>query len=85
MKVKTSVTLSDKLLAAIDEVAGPGCNRSAVLEEAAADWVRRRRREENFEAEVARINAIVDGSEAPDVLDYSVEPDDLGDDFEMDD
>ncbi len=46
MKVKTSVTLSEKLLAAIDEVAGPGCNRSAVLEEAATEWVRRHRRSE---------------------------------------
>jgi len=46
MKIKTSVTLSEKLLAAIDEVAGPGCNRSAVLEQAATEWVRRKRREE---------------------------------------
>ena len=85
MKVKTSVTLSEKLLAAIDEVAGPGCNRSAVLEEAATDWVRRRRREDEFAAEVARINAIVDGPEPPDVLDYSVDPVELGDAVELDD
>jgi hypothetical protein len=46
MKVKTSITLSEEVLAAIDEVAGPACNRSAVLEEAATEWVRRRRRNE---------------------------------------
>ncbi|MGE3075784.1 MAG: ribbon-helix-helix protein, CopG family [Dehalococcoidia bacterium] len=53
MKVKTSVTLSEKLLAAIDEVAGEGCNRSAILEEAATDWVRRKRREERSARDVA--------------------------------
>jgi len=39
MKVKTSVTLSQEVLRAIDEVAGPGANRSAALEEAAAQWL----------------------------------------------
>lgn len=85
MKVKTSVTLSEKLLAAIDEVAGPGCNRSAVIEEATTDWVRRRRREDDFAAEVARLNAIVDGPDPPDVLEYSIDPMELGDPIEFDD
>jgi metal-responsive CopG/Arc/MetJ family transcriptional regulator len=53
MKVKTSVTLSEKLLAAIDEVAGPGCNRSAVIEEAATEWVRRRRKDERNQKDAA--------------------------------
>jgi metal-responsive CopG/Arc/MetJ family transcriptional regulator len=53
VKVKTSVTLSEKLLAAIDEVAGPGCNRSAVLEEAATEWVRRKRGEEREAKDMA--------------------------------
>ncbi len=83
MKVKTSVTLSEKLLRDIDEVVGPGCNRSAVIEEATAEWIRRQRRERNFDAEVARLNAIMDGPEPPDVLDYTTT--DIGEDFEFDD
>jgi metal-responsive CopG/Arc/MetJ family transcriptional regulator len=82
MKVKTSVSLSEELLAAIDEIAGPGRSRSAVLEEAAGEWVKRRRRQEAFEEEVARLNAIVEGPEPPDVLDYSIDPIELGDPFE---
>lgn len=83
MKVKTSVTLSEKLLRDIDEIAGPGCNRSAVIEEAAREWVRRRRRDEDFARQVALLNAIVDGPEPPDVSDYSVDPFDLGDPAEL--
>lgn len=82
MKVKTSVSLSEELLAAIDQIAGPNRSRSAILEEAAAEWLRRRRREKEFDNEVARLNAIVDGPEPPDVLDYSVDPFELGDPME---
>jgi metal-responsive CopG/Arc/MetJ family transcriptional regulator len=82
MKVKTSVSLSKELLAAIDEVAGQDRSRSAVLEEAAREWLRRRRREADFAEEVVRLNAIVDGPEPPDVMEYSVDPLDLGDPFE---
>jgi metal-responsive CopG/Arc/MetJ family transcriptional regulator len=84
MKVKTSVTLSRKLLDDIDQIAGEGCNRSAILEEAASSWVARKRRDAEFDREVARLNAIVDGADPPDVLDYSVDPSELGDEFELD-
>ena len=83
MKVKTSVTLSEQVLAAIDEVAGPGCNRSAVIEEAVTAWVRQKRREDGFDAEVAKLNAIVDGDDPPDVDDYSADFEELGDLFEV--
>lgn len=39
MKVKTSVSLSEKLLHDIEDVAGSGCNRSAILEEAVREWL----------------------------------------------
>jgi hypothetical protein len=84
MKVKTSVTLSERLLAAIDEVAGEGCNRSAILEEAASDWVRRKRRAEDdrHDAEIyARLTP--EQIAESDVLDYSVDPFELGDDIEL--
>ncbi len=79
MKVKTSVTLSRELLNEIDRVAGPGCNRSALIEEATRDWLRRRARDEAFEDEVARLNAVVDGPEPPDVLSFTAGAEELGD------
>jgi metal-responsive CopG/Arc/MetJ family transcriptional regulator len=42
MKVKTSVTLSRKVLAAVDRIAGKNGNRSAVIESAVVDYVARR-------------------------------------------
>jgi metal-responsive CopG/Arc/MetJ family transcriptional regulator len=89
MKVKTSVTLSEKLLAAIDEVAGPGCNRSAVLEEAAAEWVRRRRREERdrIDADIyARLASDPElQKETQETLELQAPWWDLGDDIELSD
>jgi metal-responsive CopG/Arc/MetJ family transcriptional regulator len=76
MKMKTSVTLSQKLLKAIERTAGRGVNRSEFLEQ--AGWERvalleRRRRE-------ARDRAILDqharelNAEALDALEYQIEP-----------
>lgn len=87
MKVKTSVTLSEELLAAIDEVAGAGCNRSAVLEQAATEWVRRKRREEadRHDAEIyARMAADPEiQKEAEENLALSVQWWELGDPVEL--
>jgi metal-responsive CopG/Arc/MetJ family transcriptional regulator len=84
MKVKTSVTLSEKLLAAIDEVAGPGCNRSAVLEEAATQWVLRRRREEDDRHDAAVYASLTPKQIADShVLEDSIDPFDLGDAVEF--
>lgn len=86
MKVKTSVTLSEKLLRDIDEIAGPGCNRSAVLEEAAQEWVRRQRRDEANRHDAAIYARLTPEQLADsDVADFSVDPLDLGDDVEVSD
>ena len=84
MKVKTSVTLSEKLLRDIDEIAGPGCNRSAVLEQAAREWVGRRRREEanRHDAEIFK-RLTPEQLADSDVVEYSVDPLDFGDDVEL--
>jgi len=42
MKVKTSVTLSREVLAAVDRIAGKNGNRSAVVESAVIDYIARR-------------------------------------------
>ena len=79
MRVKTSVSLSEEVLRGIDEFAGDA-GRSAFIEAIVRRHIRECRRAENFDAEVARLNAIVDGPEPPDVLDYSADPFDFGDD-----
>jgi metal-responsive CopG/Arc/MetJ family transcriptional regulator len=42
MKLKTSITLSQEVLAAVDRIAGKNGNRSAVIENAVIDYVARR-------------------------------------------
>jgi metal-responsive CopG/Arc/MetJ family transcriptional regulator len=44
MKVKTSVSLSEACLHELDELAGKGANRSALIEEAVVEYIERRRR-----------------------------------------
>jgi metal-responsive CopG/Arc/MetJ family transcriptional regulator len=44
MKVKTSVSLSEACLLELDELAGKGANRSALIEEAVVEYIERRRR-----------------------------------------
>ncbi len=84
MKVKTSVTLSEKLLERIDAIAGPGCNRSAVLEEATWDWVWAKERSEANRRDAELFAALTPKQIADsDVLDYSIDPTELGDDVEL--
>jgi metal-responsive CopG/Arc/MetJ family transcriptional regulator len=73
MKVKTSVTLSPGVLAAIDRVAGKGCSRSEFIERAVQDYVRRTEREARRAKEIELLNAIAEGrlGEPSDVLDYT--------------
>jgi len=75
MRTKTSVSLTEELLAEIDRVAGRDTNRSEFLERAAWDRIavlKRRRRD-------ARDRRIIDrqartlNSEALDVLDYQAD------------
>ncbi len=76
MKVKTSVAISEEVLAAIDQIAaGPG-NRSRVIEEALIEFVERRRREARDSRDLELIDRNADelNREAEDVLAYQTEP-----------
>ena len=75
MKVKTSITLPEEILDAVDRVAGPSRNRSAVIERAVREFLaagERRQRDardrEILDAQAERLNR-----EAEDVLSYQVE------------
>ena len=69
MKVKTSITLPAKLLAAIDQA---DANRSAFLERAARSYLARlaRGRREEKDAQIINANAGRLNEEAKDVLEY---------------
>jgi metal-responsive CopG/Arc/MetJ family transcriptional regulator len=76
MKIKTSVSLSEEVLAAMDRASGGKTNRSAFLEKAAwteIEMLRRQKRE-------ARDRRILDrdadalNAEALDVLEFQAEP-----------
>lgn len=73
MKVKTSVTLSEELLRAISAETDQA-NRSAFIEEATWQYLRRRRREARDRRELDRINEYADqlNDEARDVLEFQV-------------
>ena len=83
MKIKTSVTLSEEVLRAIDEVAGAGCNRSAILEEAALAWVRLARRDAMNRHDADIFARLTPEEIESDVVDFSVDPFELGDDMEL--
>jgi Arc/MetJ-type ribon-helix-helix transcriptional regulator len=74
MKVKTSVTLSPELLAAIDRHAGAGQSRSDFVERSAWAFVARLRREVRDARDLRRINrrAAQLNREAEDVLGYQI-------------
>ena len=76
MKAKTSVTLSEELLAAIDGAAGSGVNRSEFLEQAGWDRVAflHRRRRDARDRELIDKNAKALNEEAMDVLKYQIRP-----------
>lgn len=72
MKVKTSVTLSEDLLEAIDKAAGRAGSRSAVIEEMLRDHLAELERTRTRAAELERLNRRADAlnAEAADVLEY---------------
>lgn len=76
MKRKTSVTLSEETVQAIEDVVGPGANRSRVIEEAVNEYLERRRREARDRREIEILNRHADrlNREAEDVLAYQAEP-----------
>jgi metal-responsive CopG/Arc/MetJ family transcriptional regulator len=71
MKVKTSITLSEELLAAIDRENGVK-NRSVLIEEATWSYLRRRQRLERDKRELETIDRDADAlnAEALDVLEF---------------
>ena len=76
MKVKTSVTLSEELLKAIEAQAhAEAANRSALIEQAMWEYLSSRHRAVRDKNELARINAESAelNEEALDTIDYQVE------------
>jgi metal-responsive CopG/Arc/MetJ family transcriptional regulator len=76
MKVKTSITLEQETLRAVDRLARAGSNRSRVIEAAVIEFVRRRERAAREARDVEIINAHA-GEFArmmEDVLAYQTEP-----------
>jgi metal-responsive CopG/Arc/MetJ family transcriptional regulator len=56
MKAKTSLTLSEDLVASIDKLAGPKVSRSAFVEQILREFVDRRAEARKYAREVAAIN-----------------------------
>lgn len=76
MKTKTSVTLSPEILEAIDELAGPGASRSAVIERILRQFVKRRERAAIEKRDLAMLNRHGKrlNAEAAEVLGYQSWP-----------
>ena len=74
MKVKTSITLSEELLSAIEAEASKNA-RSAFIEEATWAYLRAKRREVRDRQELETLNTFADelNEEASDVLGYQVD------------
>ncbi len=75
MKLKTSVTLSEDIIAAIDRLAGPTKNRSAVIERAVREFAaaEARRLRDARDREILDTQAEALNREAGDVLSYQVD------------
>ena len=75
MKVKTSITLSEDLLKAIDEHAGEYKNRSEFIEDAVRAFVMKliRRQQDSKDLEIINQHADSLNREASDVLSYQAD------------
>jgi metal-responsive CopG/Arc/MetJ family transcriptional regulator len=75
MKIKTSITLSEDLLKAIDEYAREYNNRSEFIEEAVRVFIRQmiRRQQDSKDLEIINQRADYLNQEAMDVLTYQVD------------
>lgn len=75
MKVKTSITLSEDLVAQLDKLAGEIGSRSAVLEQALREFLTNRKRRKRDARDLRILNTHSDrlNREARDVLEYQVE------------
>ena len=76
MKVKTSVTLSEDLLAQLDKLLDGRGSRSAVLEQALREFLANRKRRKRDARDLRLLDSRSEelNREALDVLEYQVEP-----------
>lgn len=76
MRRKTSVTLAQETVAAVDEMATEGKNRSRIIEEAVTEYLERRGRERRDRRDVEILNRHAErlNREVEDVLAYQAEP-----------
>jgi metal-responsive CopG/Arc/MetJ family transcriptional regulator len=76
MKMKTSITLAEETVRAIDDIAAGGSNRSRVIEEAVAEFLDRRRRaaRDARDLEILNRNAEALNREVEEVLAFQAEP-----------
>ncbi len=74
MKIKTSITLSEDLLEAIDQVAADFKNRSDFIEAALRAYITQRKQNQRNAKDLAILNQQADrlNREAADVLGYQV-------------
>lgn len=75
MKIKTSITLSQDLIEAVDRLAGRGTNRSAVIEQAVREFIatRAQRMRNARDLKILDKHAVRLNREASDVLSYQVD------------
>jgi metal-responsive CopG/Arc/MetJ family transcriptional regulator len=75
MRVKTSVTIDERVLRAIDRAAGAGRSRSRILEEAARDYLARQARVARDTRDRELIDEVADdlNAEMEDVLSYQAD------------
>ena len=76
MKLKTSITLSEDVLKAIDEQSGPQGNRSVFIETAVRVYISQRIRDKQNAKDLEIINRQAErlNKEASDVLTFQVVP-----------
>ena len=75
MKIKTSITLSEEVLREIDQISGESRNRSAFIEIAIRDFLKKRAKKirDDRDLEILNKNSKRLNREAEDVLSYQVE------------
>jgi metal-responsive CopG/Arc/MetJ family transcriptional regulator len=75
MRVKTSVTIDERVLKAIDRVATPTRSRSRLIEDAAREFLARRARQAREARDLAILNDAADAlnREMDDVLAHQVD------------
>lgn len=82
MKVKTSVTLSEEVVARLDAAGGPS-KRSQLIEDLVVEGLRRREREAARDREIAILNrlAVEEAAESAGFMEDAVPWDQMGSEF----